>query len=141
LIERVNRTSTPQQQKNTKETTTTTTTTTANNNILTKTFAGFLDNVIGFTKEEEDSDYSDDDEQNINGSLKKSSDDGSVPQAKRYILVPRCYCFISRFPFFKTHYAVLYGLTARERLRFKNKPPPVGALFYVDCFLLTTLKG
>lgn len=29
---------------------------------------------------------------------------------------PRVYCFISRFPFFKLHYNVLYSILARERL-------------------------
>eukprot|EP01119_Soliformovum_irregulare_P017830 TRINITY_DN5357_c0_g1_i1.p2 TRINITY_DN5357_c0_g1~~TRINITY_DN5357_c0_g1_i1.p2 ORF type:complete len:578 (-),score=183.77 TRINITY_DN5357_c0_g1_i1:70-1803(-) len=30
---------------------------------------------------------------------------------------PRCYCFLSRFPFFSVHFEVLYSILARNRLR------------------------
>ena len=32
------------------------------------------------------------------------------------VVAPRCYCFLSRFPFFHLHFEVLYALLARERL-------------------------
>eukprot|EP01102_Stenamoeba_stenopodia_P010547 TRINITY_DN3193_c0_g1_i1.p1 TRINITY_DN3193_c0_g1~~TRINITY_DN3193_c0_g1_i1.p1 ORF type:complete len:745 (-),score=145.87 TRINITY_DN3193_c0_g1_i1:41-2275(-) len=31
-------------------------------------------------------------------------------------IAPRCYCIISRFPYFSTHFSVLYSVLARERL-------------------------
>ncbi|KAL6065591.1 DENN domain containing protein [Balamuthia mandrillaris] len=32
------------------------------------------------------------------------------------VVAPRCYCFLSRFPFFKLHFQVLYSILATERL-------------------------
>lgn len=32
------------------------------------------------------------------------------------VVTKRCYCFVTRFPFFSLHFEVLYGLLARDRL-------------------------
>jgi hypothetical protein len=44
------------------------------------------------------------------GSDGEASDEG-------YIVAPRCYMFLTRFPFFSTHFQVLYSLLGLERTR------------------------